>query len=273
MRRFGKDRYGRQRWQCCLCGRTFIYNRPDHRERAAAQLISQWLTSSQSLAHFAHTRHVSLSTVRRRLQRAWQSCPLPAPYPHPVRVMVVDALSVVKHQCVVMIARNAIQGKVIRWRFAPRESYLSWERFLSQLPKPQVVVCDGQKCLLKAISEHFPNALIQRCMIHVIRQANIWLTQRPKTRAGIELRGLVRLLPGIQTRRQKRRWVRAFRYWRRHSSPDLFRFVKDRTVPKTSNHVEGGINSRMKDLFRRHRGIKGWKKIILAGYYLRLRQR
>jgi hypothetical protein len=231
---------------------------------------------------------------------------LPAPFGYPSRIIVLDALSVVKHQWMAFIAREVIQGAVLSWRFAPRESYASWEHFLAQLPKPEIVVCDGQCGLLKAISEHFPDALIQRCMIHVIRQANIWLTRNPKTRAGVQLRALVRALPKVQTRRQKRKWIRLFRYWCRkrhcflkertysptntkhwwythrklravrsllkHSSPDLFRFVKDRTIPRTSNHVEGGINSRMKDLFRRHRGIKGWKKIILAGYYLRLRQ-
>jgi len=237
---------------------------------------------------------------------SWRLCPLPAPLQQPVHILVLDAISVVKHQWMAFIARDALQGAIMNWRFAPRESYLSWAQFLAQLPKPSFVVCDGQLGLLKAISEHFPDALVQRCMIHVIRQANAWLTRNPKMKAGVQLRALVRALPMVKTRRQKRKWVRLFRYWCRkhhrflkertfsstnpkrwwythrklravrsllkHSSPDMFRFIKDRTVPRTSNHVEGGVNSRMKDLFRRHRGIKGWKKIILAGYYLRLRQ-
>lgn len=306
MRRYGKDRYGRQRWQCCRCGQIVVHKRPDHQRRASAQLLAQWLTSSQSLSHFAHIRNVSLSTIQRHLAVSWRSCPLPTPYIRPARVIVLDALSVVKHQCMAFIARDAVRGPVMNWQFAPRESHATWKQFLIRLPKPRYVVCDGQRGLLKAISEQFPDALIQRCMIHVIRQANLWLTRNPRMRAGVQLQALVRVLPKVQTRRQKRKWIRLFKYWCRkhhdflkertyspanpkrwwythrklravrsllkHSSPDLFRFIKDRAVPRTSNHVEGGINSRMKDLFRRHRGIKGWKKVILAGHYLRLRQ-
>jgi hypothetical protein len=43
-------------------------------------------------------------------------------------------------------------------------------------------------------------------------------------------------------------------------------------VPRTTNHVEGGINSRLKDLFRIHRGISVQKKIALAAWYLYYRQ-
>lgn len=143
-------------------------------------------------------------------------------------------------------------------------------------------------------------------MIHIIRQANLWLTKRPKTQAGVELRALVKQLPAIRTRRQKRGWIRSFRYWRRrhnaflkertyspanpkqwwyahrklravrsllhNSQQHLFTYVRYRQVPRTSNHVEGGVNSRLKDLLRIHRGLSPKKKQVLTAWYLAVRQ-
>jgi len=186
-----------------------------------------------------------------------------------------------------------------------RECLNSWLLFLSILDiKPTVVVCDGQRGLLKAIHSTWPKIMVQRCLIHIVRQASAWLTQHPKTKAGKHLLLLVKELRHIRTRRQKRRWIRKYRKWDKkyttflkeksyswqgrwwythrrlrgtrslieNAIPDLFRFVSDPTVPRTSNHVEGGINSRLKELFRSHRGFTKTKKLALASWYLALRQ-
>ena len=196
----------------------------------------------------------------------------------------------------------------VSWMDCARECYDAWVVFLKDLSwrgvTPEVVVCDAQRGLLKAIREVWPQVKIQRCLIHVVRQARTWLTQHPRTKAGRELLVLVKELPRIQTKRQKRRWVRMFWRWYRHHEkflkdrsyspsgkwwythrrlrgtrsllknalPDLFRFVTDPSIPKTSNHVEGGLNSRLKELFRCHRGFSLQRKLILAAWYLALRQ-
>ena len=207
-----------------------------------------------------------------------------------------------------LIAGDADRLRPVSWLPVGREAYDSWHTFLRKLSweglEPSFVVCDAQRGLLKAIHEVWPKVHVQRCLIHVVRQSCIWLTQNPKTRAGRELLELVRALAGIRTKRQKRRWIRAFRYWdRRHEKflkdrsygsggrwwythrklrgtrsllrnaiPDLFWFVSDPTIPRTSNHVEGGLNARLKELFRCHRGFSLTKKLALASWYLALRQ-
>lgn len=207
-----------------------------------------------------------------------------------------------------LIAGDGDQHIPIFWSDVHRECFDTWGAFLRYLLmrhiQPEYIVCDGQKGLLKAIREVYPNAKVQRCVIHIIRQSNKWLTKNPKTRAGRELLILVKQLSQIQTKRQKRRWIRSFRYWcKRHDKflkersygptgrwwythrrlrgtrsliknaiPDLFRHVSDPTVPKTSNHVEGGLNARLKELFRCHRGLSPKRKLALAAWYLALRQ-
>jgi hypothetical protein len=68
------------------------------------------------------------------------------------------------------------------------------------------------------------------------------------------------------------RKLRAVRSLLKNSAPHLFTWILLPGVPRTTNHVEGGINSKLKDLFRIHRGIPAQKKIALTAWYLYHRQ-
>ena len=47
----------------------------------------------------------------------------------------------------------------------------------------------------------------------------------------------------------------------------LFHYLED-TVPNTSNEVEGGINARLKELIRSHRGTTIIRKRLIVEWYL-----
>jgi len=307
MIRWGRTITGKTRWRCSDCSSSNIRKRKDNREKSRLSLYVRWLTSKASLSDIARLQRVSVRTLLRWFELFWDTPPKPIVKPG-VRVLVVDATSVVKRKLILSIAACADTGKPVFWRSAPHECYDVWVAFFRHLLLmyviPKYIVCDGQKGLLKAIREVYPEAMIQRCMIHVIRWTSGRLTQNPKTRAGRELLLLVKQLSSIQTKRQKRRWIRAFRYWhRRHHDflkershgpngrwwythrrlrsvrshinnviPDLFRYVSDPSIPKTSNLVEGGLNARIKELFRCHRGLSPLRKLALASWYLALRQ-
>jgi len=307
MNKWGKTTAGSPRWFCKPCQVSGTRKRKDNRERTRLSLFVRWLTSKATLKDVALDASVSIQSIVNWFQPLWLDPPAPC-ISSSVRVLVLDATSVVPRQCTLLIAGDGDRHRPVSWMPAVRECYVFWAAFLLGLVEqglePSIVVCDGQRGMLKAIREVWPKARIQRCLVHVVRQACAWLTQNPRTRAGRELLALVRLLPTVRTKRQKRRWTRSFHSWdRRHKTflkertygpnerwwythrrlrgtrtlihnaiPDLFRFVKDPTVPRTSNHVEGGLNSRLKELFRCHRGISTTKKLALASWYLALRQ-
>lgn len=307
MQRWGKTSTGKIRWRCSTCLTSGVRTRKDNRLKKRLSLFVRWLTSKASLDELAKGNNVMSRTLQRWFSPFWNTPPQPD-IRTGVRVLVLDGTSVMKRVCMLLIAGDGDTHRPVSWMDCPRECFDSWVVFLRDLSwrgvTPEVVVCDAQRGLLKAIREVWPGVKIQRCLIHVVRQACIWLTQNPKTRAGRELLVLVKELPRIQTKRQKRRWVRKFwRWYRRHEKflkdrsyspsgkrwythrrlrgtrsllknalPDLFGFVTDPSIPKTSNHVEGGLNSRLKELFRCHRGFSLQRKLILAAWYLALRQ-
>lgn len=228
MQHWGRHGSGTRRWRCLPCKKNGVRKRKDNRERTRLSLFVRWLTTKASVSDVAKQQKVSVKTLLRWFTPLWDTPPQPAPSTG-TRVLVLDATSVVKRQLMLLIAGDADRHVPVSWVDAPRECYDSWVAFLRNLSwsavTPDYIVCDGQRGLLKAIRHVYPKVKIQRCLIHIIRQASAWLTQCPRTKAGRELLALIKRLSRVQTKRQKRRWVRAFRCWfKRHDT-----FLKERS--------------------------------------------
>lgn len=308
MQRWGRTSAGSIRYFCRFCSLSSTRKRTDNRQRNLRRSFLRWITGTTPLAVLARQSHLTIQGLLKRFESFWHHAPAPRSWHPASEIIVLDATSLAPRIMVALIVRGMDvehQDTGIAWSFEPRESYRAWHDLLLTIPAPSFAVCDGQKGLLLAIRELWPHAKMQRCLIHVIRQSMAWLTQHPRTGAGRDLLQLVRALSSIRTRRQKRRWIRSFRRWVRryedflkertlhsnnkhwwythrkvravrsllaNSISDLFTFVRYPWVPRTSNHVEGGINSRLQELIRSHRGFSLEKKAALAAYFLAARQ-
>lgn len=199
----------------------------------------------------------------------------------------------------VLIARTL--SNVHSWHFADRECFEAWDAFLSHISPPAAIVIDGQKGLQQAILQRFSQSHIQRCLVHVERFVRSCVSRNPKTEAGVQLWRLVRSLWNVQSRENADSWCLQFaswenryagflaersrsletdRWWYTHRKlrtarshiknalPYLFTFVDVPGVPRTTNHIEGGVNARLKELIGRHRGLSPERKRVVAAYFL-----
>ncbi len=203
-----------------------------------------------------------------------------------------------------MIGRSL--DKPVFWSFCDHENYFNWINFLSRVKEPKIVVCDGQRGMLAAIREVWPEVRIQRCLVHIKRLVRIRLGQNPESKTGIEIKYLVDNLLKVKTRHQKRRWLRQYFKWLKrnrlfidqkskginpktgknswwythrnirsvksllnNAKSNLFTFIGHyHEIPRTSNCIEGGTNSRLKELIHRHRGLSIQQKKTLTTVYL-----
>ncbi|WP_295906377.1 transposase [uncultured Alistipes sp.] len=92
------------------------------------------------------------------------------------------------------------------------------------------VTCDGAPNIIKAVREVCPEAILQRCTVHVAREIETWITRKPQTVAAQELLELVHLLNGVQTHDEAQLWIRAFVDWHRQHEP----FINEKTVDEES---------------------------------------
>ena len=83
-------------------------------------------------------------------------------------------------------------------RFTDGEHYEEIREDLANLLRLGIqiesITTDGHKSILKAIKKSVPDAIVQRCLVHIQRMCLLWLTQYPKHVAGQELRKLVLLI-------------------------------------------------------------------------------
>ena len=162
------------------------------------------------------------------------------------------------------------------------------------------VTCDGHKAILKAIKKAYPNALIQRCLVHVKRQARNYLSSTPKTLPAKELLYITMKITTISTQEDCGLWLLKFkawcdeyedyvkqksynieskRYWYTHKNlhaayslilnamPHLFHYIDDPEIPKTTNSLEGYF-SHLKDKLMLHRGLRLDAKKNFIKWYL-----
>lgn len=176
-------------------------------------------------------------------------------------------------------------------RFSEDEKYEEIKEDLANLLRLGLTIdsmtVDGHKGTLKAIREVLTETKIQRCLVHLQRQSLIWLTKRPKHEPAKDLRKLVLMINKITTHNDKIVWLHQFRSWEKtHKSfyqqksfnqnpdkywythkllrrtymyiksaiPNMFHFLDDEAIPKTTNGIEGFF-SHLKNHLDVHRGL------------------
>lgn len=309
MIRWGRTAAGTQRWQCARCSKGQCRKRTDTAQRNVVRLKERWLLDFVSLTSVAKRIGVHRNTLSRKFGTFYEqtgSVPLNPLSNNPVLVLDGTAIS---EKILVILAYDFLSDQPIAWSFVKSENFATWHKLLLHISErfiPHALVSDGQKGLGKAIKMLFPGITHQRCIAHVIRLSLAWLTRNPQTEAGKELRILVRELAPVKTDNQAMLWRSAFsdwhgryaeflkekscspetnRKWYTHRKlravrslianalPNLFWYVSDPLIPRTTNAVEGGINSPLAELLLRHRGITEEQKKALVRHFLYARRR
>lgn len=300
MRRYGYTAKGTARWYCSRCRMSSIWTRPDTSIRHERQQFIRWLAGKASLSEIAKRHKITRRALTKRFrpyfakQATWQS-------PRAIHTLTLDGTYIHGRALVALLALT--DDRAAYWMFAHRETAETWGALLVCLPRPQVVVCDGQKGLHAILEELWPQTAIQRCHFHVAKLARRHLTLKPKTEAGREAKTLIHLLPPISTLHLARQWQRAYLAWEeryatllaertyhhdgtrmhwwythrnlrgvrslvRGALPHLFTYLRFPGTPNTTNHLEGGVNAGIAEALRLHRGLRLHQKKTLVSILL-----
>jgi len=305
MQKRGKTAAGTQRWYCPTCQKSATRIRTDTRLRHRRALFNRWSTGVVSRTVLAREYAVNNRTLTRWLiPIAQESIQLSVPDTHANEIILCDGLHINGRYGVLLLIRTI--ANPVACIEVPWESSSTWTTAFSAVEEPSVIVGDGQKGMIRAIRMKWPHVRFQRCLVHVHRLCMIRISQHPTTKAGQELYTLVSFLFSVWTRRQKRRWIRAFHRWQkryesvineklviiypsgrkgwryshgrlhaarsllRNALPDMFTYVGHWEIPRTTNYCEGGLNAPIKELLHRHRGATvSMKKAIVLRYLLK----
>lgn len=289
MKRNGKTGAGAQRWRCRGCGASMTHRIDSSAKELDAFL--RWLFSRRTQGDFGR----SSRTFRRRAKRFWETWPLPSYTGEACDAVFLDGIWV--SGLVALIA--CTKEHVLAWHLAESECSGAWAALMAKLAPPAMAVSDGGPGFAKAARAMWPKTRLQRCTFHVFCQVKRCTTSRPKLDAGKELYGLAKDLLKVGGADAAAEWLaryagrcarwdlflrefvledgkrqyvhRGLRRARRSlnglvRAGSLFTFVemaeeRGGEWDSTSNMIEGGVNARLREMVRNHRGLSRMRRV------------
>lgn len=290
--RYGKNKSGSQRWFCKEC-RGIITPKIDNSSKQLS-IFLDWLFGKDTQKSMPGEGR----SFRRKTSAFWDVWPLPSLVETKRDVLYVDGIYIGRKACVLICCD---EKNVLGWYLCRYEHAGAWISLLSRIAEPRVVVSDGGTGFAKALRKVWPHAEHQRCIFHVFCQVKRYTTGKPKTAAGIELYMLSKDLLHITSKTDIEKWTDRFIEWMRKynkflsqmtydedgscrptherlikAQSSLVRLLKDGTmftyldeallseigkIPSTNNQIEGGVNSRLREMLRSHRGLSIERRI------------
>ena len=217
--------------------------------------------------------------------------------------LVIDGTYFKGDWCMVLYYDSQIKYTQM-YRFTDKERYVQIKEDLENIQELGITIkaitCDGHRSILKAIKQACEGVIIQRCIVHIHRESNIWLRQKPVNQQSVELKRIVNLIFKIRTSNDKVAWIQMFntwyikhknyidekkmntetgRWWYRHKNirrtavmikqaiPNMFHFLDNNLIPKSTNCVESFFGH-LKDTLSIHRGLTRNNRKAYIQWYL-----
>ncbi len=243
------------------------------------------------------------ATIDREISRLLNKPPLIQIKSNQTAHLLIDGTYFKRTNCLVLYFDNDLKY-IQLMRYTTREIKDEFIKDLRVLKGNGVNVAsataDGQNAVKTALKKVFPRAKFQRCLVHIQRYAETYITQKPKTLAGQELKEIVSTLNRIDSNMARMTFIARLNDWIRrhndflkertakedgsgwwythrnlrrviyhieHALPDMFHYLDDPNIPKDTNALEGRFTD-LKHKFRTHKGLRKTKRENYFKWYI-----
>ncbi len=232
-----------------------------------------------------------------------QSPPAPVLEPHSARYLLFDGTFLHRPHSIVVLM-NGQTHRLVRGQFDVREnSERELRAFFRTLVegglRPRSFTVDGNPQVGKVLRTLWPDAVLQRCLVHIQRQGLVWCRRFPKTPYARRLRQIFLRVTGIANAAERDAFLNLVADWEDHygvdiaarketgrvfsdikrarsmlmrALPDMFHYLDDPHIPTTTNGLEGYF-SRLKSHYRQHRGLSAHKRSNYFAWYFYFKPR
>lgn len=294
---------GKQRYFCKQCNFSFLLLRHDVKNKNEFIWFKKWIIERQVYKYLVRDSGYSQSKIQRIFNQYLNSAPV-VEIRSKTRVhLLIDGSYFPNGLCLILYYDHNLRY-VQLYRETNQEKYTEIKEDLQNLKKLGVdvysVTCDGHKAILKSIKKVFPNAIIQRCLVHIKRQVRNYLSSKPKLEQSVSLLKLSNQITSIKSIEDSNIWLGAFfnwykinhefinqktqsqntgRFWYTHKNlhaafsllenaiPNMFNYLDDEQIPNTTNRIENYF-THLKDKLRIHRGLRFEAKKNFIKWYL-----
>lgn len=305
--KWGK-RDGHQRYKCKNCGSLFTFRRKDIGKSNRFVWFEWWILGKQTLEQISTLSGYSTRQLSRWFDEYLDSCPVWRIKFHEKVNLLIDGTWFPNKLCLVLYRNETVKSTLFyrltddEWEDEMAEDLRNIQSLGIEI---ESVTSDGGANIIKAVRKACPNATRQRCLAHIQRECLTWLTKHPKSEAGQSLRRIVTLICKIQTRNDMLYWKQMLSEWHsrhvgylndktvseashvewfthkmvrkayvhiRRALPDMFRFLDNPRIPKTTNALESYFGH-LKENISLHRGLSQKHFRNYVRWYIYFRER
>lgn len=266
---------GKQRYRCRDCFHNFCISNEGVSYSNQFVWFRKWIMERQVYQYLVRDSGMSQSSIQRLFKFYLKSPPENLICSKGNVHLLIDGTYFSNGLCLVLYYDYDIQY-VQLFRETSDEKYKEIKEDLENLKKLGVdvysVTCDGHKAIIKAVSKVFPNAMIQRCLVHIKRQIKNYLSSHPKLEQAQQLLSISKRITQIKTVEQVDYWLVDFHNWHQkyrsfleeksfneqscrcwythknlhlasshliNAIPNIFCYLNDAEIPYTTNQLEG----------------------------------
>ncbi len=294
------------RFYCTICKTSFIWSSKTNIHKRRFSWFHRWLLGANA-TQIAKSVKVSNRTILRTIYWYLDHPPKPNPTSNDNCYLVIDATWFKRESCIIVYWDSGLKKIQWWHYTEGERLLVVLGDLNKLEEKGVVLTSatsDGAKGIQAAVNIKYPEIPHQRCMVHLQRLSLALITRKPRTCAGQEIKPLVKLLSAIDTVEKKKQWIKSFekwcakhenflkektypethvvngkRWWYTHKSlrrvralianaiPNLFYYLDDENIPKTSNGLEGRFSS-LKQHYRQHRGLSKKRREAYLAWYI-----
>lgn len=295
-----------------------VNRRPGRKALYALDFLRDYVTHYDNKTRSAeHRGAMSRSTAYRRIAPFLAHTPPPLAVPHPDRhtsimldgfYIAYPSIKAHRHlvgakteQSVVLLAIDAVSHVPLHWAIYRRiEDGKAWSLFFRELTMrgftPTVLVHDGHYGIRQASNQYFPDALHQRCLVHMVRNVHKDIGITPKAPLARQLQSCIYRLVKVATEQDRRQWQRTWDDYlaafvsaetkgEKHTKAflglhtvlcnayernELFTFLTQPGIPNNTNAIEAQ-NRVLREALMRHRGMSLNRREALIAWILLFR--
>ena len=281
---------GKQRFRCNNCGIYFTSSNEGVSKKNREIWFREWILGKQTFKQLVLKSGYCKRTLKSYFYDYLDNYPTWHIRSSERVNLLIDGTYFANKVCLVLYRDNTVKATLF-YRLTDGE----WEdeiaedlnNLLSLGIEIESVTCDGLRSILKAVRKISPNTIVQRCLAHIQRETLIWLTKNPQSKAGVELRNIVKRLHLIDNKDKWGYWIvdivkwhechkdyinqktykaETRRYWYTHKNlrkafvhikralPDMFHYLDNSNIPKTTNGLESFFGH-LKQNISIHRGL------------------
>jgi hypothetical protein len=298
---YGHTLCGSQRFRCKECGYTYTFHNYKNKRHREKKSFALWITKGYSVRQLIDIGSHGVWKLN-QIKKYWlERTPDRSAFDNSlVRYLQFDG-TYFKHENCLMVLMDNVTSKVIAYKYHNRENYESAYRMFKEMMdsglQPAAITIDGNPSVIRALKTVWPDIIIQRCITHIQRQGLSWLRRYPKLQASKDLRAILLTITDIRDEKGRKVFIKDFGHWEKrygrlvlalpskdkvygdlqrtrslilHALPNMFHYLDDQCIAATTNKLEGCF-SRLKEIYRKHRGLSKKHRQNYFAWYINLK--